>query len=230
MKNIIGERFGRLTILEYSYTNKHKKRVYTCLCDCGNVKNIVYNSLSSGLTKSCGCLKKEKSQATGLKNKDSGKHNMSNTSTYRSYVDMKNRCYNKHSKKYYRYGGRGITVCDRWLESFENFLEDMGEKPNGLTLDRIDNNGNYEPNNYRWATITQQNINKEKSDMWGIRKEKNGKYSMRISRERLVKYSISTKDISFLISLRDSWVNEYNTDREKWIQRTLKKEYKRDME
>lgn len=106
----------------------------------------------------------------------------------------------------------------------------MGEKPKGFTLDRIDNNGNYEPNNCRWATITQQNINKEKSDMWGIRKEKNGKYSMRISRERLVRYSISTKDISFLISLRDSWVNEYNTDREKWIQRTLKKEYKRDME
>lgn len=65
MKNIIGERFGRLTILEYSYTNKHKKRVYTCLCDCGNVKNIVYSSLSSGHTKSCGCLKNEKSQATG---------------------------------------------------------------------------------------------------------------------------------------------------------------------
>lgn len=230
MRDVIGEKFNRLTILKYSYTNNHKKKVYTCLCDCGNVRDVVYGSLSSGLTKSCGCLKKEKSRINGLKNKDSGKHNMSNSTTYQSYADMKSRCYNQNHKKYDRYGGRGIKVCDRWLESFENFYEDMGEKIKNCTLDRIDNDGDYKPDNCRWATITQQNINREKSDMWGIRKETNGKYSMRISREHFVRYSTSTRDISFLLCLRDIWVNEYNMDREKWIQRTVNKEYKKDME
>lgn len=99
---------------------------------------------------------------------------MSNSTTYQSYTDMKSRCYNQNYKKYHRYGGRGIKVCNRWLESFENFYEDMGEKIKNCTLDRIDNDGNYNPENCRWATITQQNINKEKIDMWGIRKKQTG--------------------------------------------------------
>ena len=155
---------------------------------------------------------------------------MSGSNTYQTYCDMKSRCYNHNHKKYHRYGGRGIKVCDRWLESFENFYEDMGDKPKNCTLDRIDNNGIYSANNCRWATITQQNINREKSDMWGIRISPSNKYHLRVCREGLVRYSVHTYDISFLLHLRSKWVDEYDEDNNKWIKRTINKEYKKDME
>jgi hypothetical protein len=113
-------------------------------------------NLKTGKTKSCGCLHHENAVATGKK---SARHAMHSTPIYNTYHAMLQRCYNQQSKMFKHYGGRGITVCERWRESFENFLTDMGDRPDGLSLDRIDTNGNYEPSNCRWATDFEQNNN-----------------------------------------------------------------------
>ena len=146
-----GDKYGRLTIVEEK-PSVNGRRYVTTKCDCGNQKNIRLDSLRQGKTTSCGCYNKESKRTHGL----------SYHSLYASYNQMKSRCYNPNRKKYKDYGGRGIKVCDRWLNSFENFLQDMGERPKGKTLDRINNDGNYEPNNCRWATIVEQRINQRR--------------------------------------------------------------------
>ncbi len=151
--SFIGSKFNRLIVLGCEKVNK----IYmlTCLCECGNKKTICAADVISGRTKSCNCLSIETARAK------STKHGMVKTPTYNSYSSMKSRCLNKRSKFFYRYGGRGITICDRWLNSFENFLEDMGEKPSKKhSIDRIDNNGNYEPSNCKWSTHHEQQRNK----------------------------------------------------------------------
>jgi len=152
-KNEIGQRYGRLLVIEKASPNKKWQSRWLCLCDCGTKKVIMQMGLRSGGTKSCGCLSKDfpHAQTHGhYKNRKA-------TVEYRCWASMKTRCSNPKHKYYKNYGGRGITICDRWLYSFENFLEDMGEKPlPELSLDRIDNDGNYEPENCRWATKEQQ--------------------------------------------------------------------------
>lgn len=157
--NIIGQRFGKLTVLERLKTKGYFS--YKCLCDCGNFVTVKRTgSLRSGNTKSCGCFKDE------LTLKRSTKHGhrtaIKTTSEYHAWVHIKQRCYNQKNNHFHCYGGRGITVCDRWLESFDNFLSDMGVKPSEKhSLDRYpDMNGNYEPGNCRWATDEQQARNK----------------------------------------------------------------------
>jgi hypothetical protein len=152
-----GTRFGRLiTIALYQETGRIERRLL-CVCDCGTIKDYAKRKLTSGRTRSCGCLKREKP------NNLSHGHNRvgERTSEYGCWVNIRTRCYNPKEKRFESYGGRGITVCDRWLESFENFLADMGPKPSPeLSIERINNDGNYEPGNCKWATRSEQMHNR----------------------------------------------------------------------
>lgn len=123
-----------------------------CMCDCGVVDLVFTQSINNGRSKSCGC-KQYNNHIT---------HGYNGTRTYKSYHSMKERCLNPNHHAYNNYGGRGIKICDRWLLSFENFLEDMGERPIERTLDRVNNDGDYMKDNCRWATNIEQANNRRK--------------------------------------------------------------------
>lgn len=154
------QRFGRLLVKGISDMKVPGARVkWNCLCDCGKESSVYSYSLLSGNTKSCGCYHKE------ITKKSNTTHGQSSAITitleYTAWVHVIGRCYNKNNPDYERYGGRGITVCDRWLNSFENFYADMGIKPTTAhSIDRVKNNEGYHPNNCRWATPAEQARNR----------------------------------------------------------------------
>ena len=160
MLSLYDQRFGKLVAIEPRGSNKNKQILWLCLCDCGNEVIVEGRALKAGQTKSCGCLALEQAKKMGLNNKTHGhSKNGKKSKVYMAWEAMIQRCTN-HKHKYYNiYGGRGITVCDRWLK-FENFLEDMGECPPGLTLERRNNNKGYSPSNCYWATWKQQQRNR----------------------------------------------------------------------
>lgn len=173
VKNMLGMRFERLVVLKQAASDSNGNAKWHCQCDCGE-KTISYGfNLRNKESKSCGCHSRD------ILIKNATKHGMSKSPTWTSWSDMKSRCLNKNNVRYRHYGGRGIKICKRWVHSFENFIADMGERPSpNYTIDRINNDGNYEPNNCRWATYTEQNNNR-KNTLWVI--YKNNKMSLQQS-------------------------------------------------
>ena len=156
--NLIGNVFTRLTVIkELNIRNNEGHVMWECKCECGKTVNVSGAYLKKGNTKSCGCLQKEKAANNGRDILTT--HGMSKTKIFNIWCGMLKRCNNDKNKQYKNYGGRGIKVCDRWLK-FENFYKDMGNKKDNLSIERIDNNGNYEPSNCKWATVKEQSINK----------------------------------------------------------------------
>lgn len=157
--DIIGKKFGKLVVIKRVENTNQGRSKWLCQCDCGNLKSIIGYDLISGKTKSCGCIRKEKSKERGLANI---KHNKTNTRLYKIWSGMKSRCYYIKNIAYKDYGGRGIKIYDEWKKDFVNFYNwaiNNGYNDN-LTIDRIDVNGNYEPNNCRWVTIKVQENNR----------------------------------------------------------------------
>lgn len=173
--DLTGQVFDRLTVLGPAEPSTDGRVRWWCLCSCGVKKAMRARTLRDGNARSCGCKRAEflrgpnmhrfkKGEATRLKHGHTRRGNGGRSREYQAWCGMKNRCLNPTNKKYADYGGRGITVCERWSNSFEVFLADVGPKPSpSHSLDRIDPNGNYEPTNVRWATVHEQMVNKRLS-------------------------------------------------------------------
>ncbi len=149
-----GLRFGRWKVIESAGSNERGLGMWLCRCDCGTEAAVNGANLRNGSSESCGCSKESHLETVGAKP----------TTEYRAWVSMLTRCYNPNTKYWKHYGGRGIAVCERWRNNYENFLADMGRRPGrGYSIDRYpDNDGNYEPGNCRWATAKQQAANKRR--------------------------------------------------------------------
>lgn len=153
-----GQTFGRLTVISFSHKDKREKFFWNCKCICGKEKVIRGEKLRSGNTRSCGCLQRE------VRGKAKRKHGMTNSKLYTIWLNMKSRCRYPGNTMYHNYGGRGIKYCDEWndFEEFKTWAENAGYKE-GLSLERIDVDGNYEPENCKWIPISQQSLNQRRS-------------------------------------------------------------------
>lgn len=157
--NLTGRRFEKWVVVRRQGSTPEGKANWLCRCDCGTERLVPTGNLNSGVSKGCGC------DAASRISAERRTHGRSNTHTYYVWQDMKKRClYPKHVS-FASYGGRGISVCDQWVKSFEAFFLDMGEAPDGMSIERNDVNGNYEPSNCRWATAYEQHLNTRRTKL-----------------------------------------------------------------
>lgn len=170
--DLSGQTFGRLSVIRMDHKDKFGQPMWRCQCECGVMTTVQRSNLRSGATVSCGCFFREQKQEwcrkLGKAQRTHGE--TSGTPEYRAWASMKRRCFNPNVWNYKNYGGRGITVCPQWIGSFETFLADVGRKPSPKhVLDKINNDGNYEPSNVRWATMSESNKNRRPFKRGAIR-------------------------------------------------------------
>lgn len=206
--NEIGNRYGRLVVKKRIGKNKWRQITWECLCDCG-VKVVVCGSdLRNGHTKSCGCLQQERARENNTT------HGFCGIKEYKTWWNMRLRCTDENNISYQYYGGRGIKVCKRW-QKFENFFEDMGEKPTGLTIERINNNKDYSKENCCWATYTEQIKNQRirKTNKTGVKgiywHKKSKRYQAYIGINYKKIHLGSFKSIKAATAARKTAENEY---------------------
>lgn len=203
--DMTGQRFDRWLVLRRAQSSG--VTMWMCRCDCGAEKSVQRAHLVDGRSRSCGCYRNEAVSTMKRKHGHCGKDHTFRTSTYEVWHGMTKRCRNSKSKAWRIYGGRGITVCERW-RSFENFLADMGERPAGMTLDRRDNDGNYEPANCRWATQAEQCQNKQTSKLTAaLALEVAGRFEHGESRRSIATRLGVKRHVVSDVLLGRSWVN-----------------------
>jgi hypothetical protein len=156
--DLTGQKFGRLTVIERAANDPRGRARFLCRCECGETLIARATHLKDGATSSCGCLRRDLSKVATRERFTT--HGLSTSVEYDAWRNMKDRCLNPNHPQWKDWGGRGITVCAEWRASFQRFYADMGPRPDGLSLDRIDNDGNYEPGNCRWATRLEQRRNR----------------------------------------------------------------------
>lgn len=174
---LTGQQFNRWIVVEFAYVDKHKEAHWLCRCQCGTQRNISSSALRYSQSKSCGCWAREITSKRSQGNQYGLKHGLQNTKIYRAWQMMHQRCYNPKNIRYGHYGDRGISVCPRWHhdnpKGFLNFLQDIQHPPTPMhSIDRINNDGNYEPSNCRWATSKQQSQNRR------LQRNSNGTYGI----------------------------------------------------
>jgi len=156
---LIGKRFGRLVVASLSDKQINNRLAWECLCDCGAITYALTNCLTAKKKRSCGCLANELAAKRGRRRFTTHGKSLTRPPEYEAWRSMVKRCVNPNYKQWKDYGGRGITVCNRWINSFENFYEDMGDRPDNLSLERINNDEGYFPENCKWATRKEQRAN-----------------------------------------------------------------------